>query len=72
MKSLRSKNDTLVQTIKAAWTSTKKSGGVRRGSFVNIQKQSVVGVFLKAGYLAWFHESNPISNRLALVNFNNT
>ena len=41
----------------------KKSGGVRRGSFVNIQKQSVVGVFLKAGYLAWFHESNPISNR---------
>ena len=50
------------QTIKAAWTSTKKSGGVRRGSFVNIQKQSVVGVFLKAGYLAWFHESNPISN----------
>ena len=40
----------------------KKSGGVRRGSFVNIQKQSVVGVFLKAGYLAWFHESNPISN----------
>ena len=35
----------------------------RRGSFVNIQKQSVVGVFLKAGYLAWFHKSNPISNR---------
>ena len=49
--------------MKAAWTSTKKSGGVSRGSFVNIQKQSVVEVFLKAGYLAWFHKSNPISNR---------
>ena len=53
----------MVQTIKAAWTGTIKSGGVRRGSFVNIQKQSVVGVFLKAGYLAWFHKANPISNR---------
>ena len=47
----------------------KKSGGVRRGSFVNIQKQSVVGVFLKAGYLAWFHESNSILNRLAITQF---
>ena len=47
----------------------KKSGGVRRGSFVNIQKQSVVGVFLKAGYLAWFHGSTPISKRLAVSQF---